>query len=669
MSTNTNIIPKDFDYLLKILIGSKYVNSIVLDNEITIDLFNYLKDNRLLCYFSSISLSKYSPLEVLNQIMFDINWDIVAERKDLTDKFIMKNISNINIWKLNNNSIISYETMYNTLKEPTKIYDVPVIINKLLNLKNYSYENFYTLFELLMNPNTIINYSYSLTQLSNHSKIYTINNFYKLFMENYYLDNNPCNLFNLIKFLKIFCKIINVNILNYRDLSNNLFNKLTNYEYNYLIENNLMNYPKYYNNNLDININNRIFKTLYIHRYKLINKDINPFIIKGYNVNELEELIKCSFESGCNLKNIWNYISDNILDLTYPDWFWKKNKLHIYWQYATENIIKKLNEDDSLMMNLFVKWIYDNYDSIQQYFLPNIPECLILPEIMICCFYDSPLFNLENVLGFQKISLKILNYIVKKDDNDNDTDTDINNIDKYKKIKILNSKHWDKISCFQILDPTFIKKYDNRLNWSLLKYNPTWNLYPEELFHKLPIKDETNKYLWYSIDEKINELNKYNICFKATKQGEYINLNIYEHHILNHKFRNYDQNYNNSNPKLTCLKNKYLNTNINENWKLRKYKFKHSIIPFDKFNKVVFTFDTNTMDGGISKWSNSLNKTPNNYVPLIKCFISTNPNYNLSSNNVNIHYKNIIIAGKKNNDPYGILLYLPLTENIIFTEQ
>ena len=37
MSTNTNIIPKDFDYLLKILIGSKYVNSIVLDNEITIE--------------------------------------------------------------------------------------------------------------------------------------------------------------------------------------------------------------------------------------------------------------------------------------------------------------------------------------------------------------------------------------------------------------------------------------------------------------------------------------------------------------------------------------------------------------------------------------------------------------------------------------------------------
>ena len=654
---SSNIIPTDFNYLLKILINSKYANSIVLDTEITFDLFNYLKDNNLLYYFNSVYLSRYVPLEILNNKHFDINWDIVAERKDLTDQFIMKNISKINIWKLDNNIQISFEIMYNILKDTTKFYDIEIVIHKLLKLKNYSFEKFYILFELLMSNNNINYYSYRLNQLGNNSVNYTINNFYKLFMENYYIDNKPSNLFNLIKFLKIFSKITNVNILNYNYLSNNLLNKLTDCEYNYLIENDLINYPKYYDINLKKPIVNKILKILYANRHNLINKIINPFIIKGYNVYQLEELIKCSFESGCSLKNIWNYISDNILDLSYPDWFWKKNKLHIYWLYATENIIKKLNEEDSLMMNLFVKWMYDNYDSIQQYFLPNIPECLILPEIMIYCFYDSPLFNLENVLGFQKISLKILNCIIKKDD------------DKYIKNRVLNYKHWDKISYFQILDPTFIKKYEDRLNWNFLKYNPTWNLYPEEEFHKLPIKDETNKYLWCSIDEKINELNKYNINFKATKQGEYINLNIYEYNILNHKFRNYDQHYNNSNPRLTCIKNKYLNMNINDNWKIRKNKFKHSIIPFDKFDKVVFTFDPSIMDGGISKWSNAFNKTPNNYVPLIKCFVSNNPNYNPCKDNVNIHYKNIIIAGKKNNDANGILLYLPLYESMNFTAQ
>ena len=645
------IIPKDFEYLLKILINSKYVNTIILDMELSEDLFNYLKDNKLLYYFNNIYLSKYVPLEMVNNTNFQINWDTVAERKDLTDKFIMKNMSNINIWKLNNNTIISFETMYNILKDTTKIYDVPIIIIKLLNLKNYSYKKFYILFELLMNTNTINNYSYSLTQLSNSSINNTINNFYKLFMENYYKDNNPSNLFNLIKFLKIFCKIIHINILNYEDLSNNLLNKLTDYEYNYLIENNLMNYPKYYDINLDTNIINKIFKILYIHRYKLINKDINPFIIKGYNVYELEELIKCSFESGCNFKNIWNYISDTILDLSYPDWFWKKYKSNIYWQYATENIIKKLNEDDYSMMNLFVKWMYNNHECIEQYFFPNIPECLILPEIMIASFYSSPLFNLENILSFQKISLKILNYIIEKDNSLN-----ISN-------RILTSKHWDKISYFQILDPDFIKKYDYYLHWDFLKFNPTWNLYSEDLFHKLPIKDKSNKYLWMTIDEKISELQKYNI--QCLKYDEYINLNICQYDILNHKFRNYDHLYNSSNPKLSFSKNKYLFNN--ENWKLRKSKFKHSIIPNNKYDKVVFTFNTNIMDGDITKWSNTFNKNPNNYIPLIKCHISTNSNYLNNKINVNIHYKNIIIVEKKNSDPSIILLYLPLYENIIFT--
>jgi len=645
------IIPKDFDYLLKILINSKYVNSITLEGELSENVFNYLKDNKLLHYFNNIYLSQYAPLEMVNNKIFHINWDIVAERKDLNDKFIMKNMNNINIWKLNNDISISYEIMYNNLKDRTKIYDAQIIIHKLLKLKNYSYEKFYTLFELLMNNNTINNYSYSLNQSSNSNINNNINNFYKLFMENYYTDNNPGNLFNLIKFLKIFSKMININILNYEVLSNNLLNKLTDCEYNYLIENNLLNYPKYYDVNLDTNIINKIFKILYMNRYKLINKEINPFIIKGYNVYQLEELIKCCIDAGCYLKNIWNYISDNILDLSYPDWFWKKYKTNIYWEYATENIIKKLDEDDYSMMNLFVKWMYENRECIELYFFPNIPECLILPEIMISCFYNSPLFNLENVLGFQKISLKILNYIIKKDNSLNVSS------------RILTSKHWDKISYFQILDPTFIKKYENNLNWEFLKYNPTWNLYSKDLFHKLPIKDNSNKYLWMTIDEKIAELEKYNIlCFK---QGEYINLNIYQSDILNHKFRNYDHIYNNSNPKLSFTKNKYLFNN--DNWKIRKNKFKHSLIPNNKYNKVVFTFNTNSMDGNITKWSNTFNKNPNNYIPLIKCFIYTNLNNLNNKLNVNIHYKNIIIVEKKNSDSSQILLYLPLEENIIFT--
>ena len=58
----------------------------------------------------------------------------------------------------------------------------------------------------------------------------------------------------------------------------------------------------------------------------------------------------------------------------------------------------------------------------------------------------------------------------------------------------------------------------------------------------------------YETQNKIAELEKYNIlCFK---QGEYINLNIYQSDILNHKFRNYDHIYNNSNPKLSFTKNK-----------------------------------------------------------------------------------------------------------------
>ena len=224
------IIPKDFDYLLKILINSKYVNSITLEGELSENVFNYLKDNKLLHYFNNIYLSQYAPLEMVNNKIFHINWDIVAERKDLNDKFIMKNMNNINIWKLNNDISISYEIMYNNLKDRTKIYDAQIIIHKLLKLKNYSYEKFYTLFELLMNNNTINNYSYSLNQSSNSNINNNINNFYKLFMENYYTDNNPCNLFNgiLELFVCVFrvIKLVlldNVVILLFNVLYNNIF--------------------------------------------------------------------------------------------------------------------------------------------------------------------------------------------------------------------------------------------------------------------------------------------------------------------------------------------------------------------------------------------------------------------------------------------------------------
>ena len=124
----------------------------------------------------------------------------------------------------------------------------------------------------------------------------------------------------------------------------------------------------------------------------------------------------------------------------------------------------------------------DNEKMIENNFLTSVSRNFILPEIMIAYFIKSKKLNLCKILRLQKLSIDLLNYVAENVMMNSDL-TDI----QEKQI-------FDEISTFQIMDPEFIEKYDNMLNWSLLMFNPTWTLFPHSSFHKLPVISGLNIY-------------------------------------------------------------------------------------------------------------------------------------------------------------------------------
>jgi hypothetical protein len=370
----------------------------------------------------------------------------------------------------NNNKMSNFSKIVKKfdINQYTRIYSI------LPNLiaQNHSYEDFILIMRLCVNK---IN-----KQDKCHYYYDSLKDILKDYSNKYYTNYSLDNVVKLVEFLKLYKEGMNYDTDIY--LCNNLIidallDKLTPFDVEYLINQKMIDY---YSGKRKIP--QAIFDVFYSHHHEIIHHNTNAFIMKGYTVEQMDELITVSLKSGVPSPYIWNFISDRILTLKTPYWFWDKHKTSIIWHFVTENIINLLDEKDSDQLKLFLKWMQDFYIFIDNS-LGLIPKNLCLPEIMIATFYNSPNLNLVHILKFQQLSIKLLNFLAEQD--------------------ILINCHWEFISTFQILDPDFIKKYENKLDWKLLNFNPTWKYFPYDNFHRRLEMNIQNVLLWGTIENKI----------------------------------------------------------------------------------------------------------------------------------------------------------------------
>ena len=101
-------IPTDFEKILQISL--RYVNqsSIILQKKISMDLFNFINDNKFFDKFQTQAFNKYIPLDAVSMIGSKIDWSVICSRNDLTSDFIKKNIfRGINLLNESLNYVIS----------------------------------------------------------------------------------------------------------------------------------------------------------------------------------------------------------------------------------------------------------------------------------------------------------------------------------------------------------------------------------------------------------------------------------------------------------------------------------------------------------------------------------------------------------------------------------
>lgn len=639
IENSTQTIPIQFDKLITNVLSKVYYGSLVIDFKMSPELFNYILSRGLIDKFSQPSISLYAPIECLYKIKNKLKWDIIMTRDDLDQDFIKQNINNFNIQDMNPKCFLPFNYMIENIKNNT-FTSFDKMVYKLLCYGKYSFSDFITLVKLI--SNRIKHNSSDVLHYENNYK-----DFYKKYVNIYYRNNSPINVVNLKTFMTLFFDILKdhssysrVSQLNNKYYSYYLFecikDKLSSTDLEYLIQNNIFDY---YCGNYDIP--KKLFNVFYNYRYHLIHSGINPLLMKGYNIEQMEDLINYSIQVGVSKKTVWAYVSEFILNLDTPFWFWKKYKKDIVWQYSVESIIEKLDESNSKMMDLFMTWLLDNYDIIEDGFIKKVHRCYIFPDIFIACFAKTNNTSgiLNRSLKLQKVNLSVLYYLAKNN--------------------YLNPQNWDDISSFQILSPEFIKIYSDKLNWDLIKFNPTWQEFDNELFHKLPEFNSENKLLWQSCDEKLKIINafaattnaNFNTGKKAVKDENnqnliVLNLCLYE-----------DLNY------LTKQSHKDKYYAEKPNWKIRNLNWDNYKINPSDYHKIVYNFNPDIMDGRNTTLLGTMNSC---YIPMSVGFI-THLSYGLGTmKQIKIPYNKLIFSSKKPhsysspnyNIPFAI--YIPL---------
>jgi hypothetical protein len=645
---STQTIPVQFDKLITNVLSKVYYGTLIIDFKMSPELFNYILNRGLIDKFTQQSLSLYSPIECLYKIKNKIKWDVVISRDDLDQDFIKQNIHYFNIQEMNYKCFLPFNFMVENIKNNT-FTSFDKMVYKLLCYGKYSFNDFMKLIKLISN------------RLKHNSSdiLYYENNyqdFYKKYVNVYYRNNSPINVVNLKNFIGLFFDVLKesssysrVTQLNNKYYSHYLFefikDKLSPTDLEYLIQNNIFDY--YCGS---CNIPKKLFNVFYNYRYHLIHPGINPLLMKGYDIKQMEDLINYSIQVGVSKKTVWSYVSEFILNLDTPYWFWKKYKKDIVWQYSVESIIEKLDESNSKIMDLFMVWLLDNYDMIENGFIKKIHRCYIFPDIFIACFAKTNNTSgiLNRSLKLQKVSLSVLYYLAKNN--------------------YLNSQNWGDISSFQILSPDFIKMYSDKLNWDLLKFNPTWQEFDNKLFHKLPEFNSENKLLWQSCDEKLKIINAFantsssanlNSGIKVVKDSNNPNLlvlNLCLYEDLNYLSR--QQN----------IKDKYYEEK--PNWKIRHHNWDSYKINRSDYHKIVYNFNPDIMDGRNTTLLGTMNSC---YIPMSVGFIS-HLNYGIGTiKQIKIPYNKLIFSTKKPqsytsptyNIPFAVYIPLEFTKLLL----
>ncbi len=627
-----------------------YIN---LDKKISVELFNYLFENNYINNISNNSLSLYAPISQFNKLGNKIQWEYVIKRDDLTQDFIKENITKFNLQQLNHRFYLDFDLMLENIKHNT-FNNVFYMVKELLSSYKYKYNQFMILLKNIIEKSTDASHSY---------KKYTKNEFescINLYISNYYKIGSSQNIIKLKEFLNLLYPATGLNnSINY-DITyiivELLHDKITTWDLEYLINNNLVCYYTGKNK-----LKKELITVFYNHRLKLFNTNLvsknnmcNPFMndnYKYYSYEEIDNLINVIINAGMAKYEIWNYISCNVLNFETPKWFWKKHSTNIHWYIATETMIDLYNEKDVINNQLFLQWILDNNVDIYNGFILNYQRGFILPEIFIAYFADYNNIEytfLNNILQVQKLSITLLNYLA-----DNN---------------IFGPYHWESISNFQLMTPDFIKKYDTKLNWGLLMFNETFAKYPFDNFHRLPQMNDSNKFLWMTIDDKVNQLKSLGINCKANKIDmtiEFESKNI-ESKVLNHYITRNNYLIASSVSKKTNQIRDLMYNSTKQNWIIRNTN-NFGIVEKNDYNKVVFNFNQHLMNGlgmpltGVSNFNNM------KYQLMSFVIINNIHNYYSQENKIiSIPYKYLLFSNKiqtSNNNSF-ITLYYPLQYSV-----
>lgn len=609
---------------------------IYLKEPISKELFHYIYSNAFISLFDGDSLSKYAPLDSLSYVINYnfISWSEILKRKDLTREFIYSNFLKFDILKIDYTYYDNYTEMEKNLKHHT-YSDYSYIIINLLKIKKYSYEELTNLLQMIVIKNKYM-----------HKQNYNMFEIIKLYIENYYKKHNYTSLIELKKFLEHFTISLAAHQTRYisNSLVENLIGKSSEGDMNYLVKHNLI----YYYTGL-CKLPKNIIKYFYDKRCTLLNGDINPFIMKGYMFEEVEELIEYYKFLGISKSKIFSNLSQNIIDFNTPYWFLKKYVDDIQWDFAFENMINNLQEQD---IEKLMQLIVDFSKIIKSKCIDVINvtgTTLILPDEIIIYFIDSLKDQISNILSYQKLSTDTLYYMIEN---------------QY--VSVGDLQH---ISSFQNLDSEFIKKYESILDKNLLKYNP---FITSTTYYTNDTNDTNDA-------EKCMELKKHNISYKIKEK--YLIIYISNFGVINHKLNyTYKTVYTNLNNKL------YKNNNMEETKNnlyssmIKKNKSTtlfNPILPYNKREKVVFNKNPENIDGGILSftennllWFKEINNGPK---PMIYMDLNNNMNGNINSKfKVKVPLKGAIIVAKpfqnstKNGfiTKYNIYIYLPYGTSI-----
>lgn len=511
-----------------------------------------------------------------------------------------------------------------------------------LIFQNHSYEDFIIIMRLCVN------------KMNKQDKPYgyydSFKDLLKEYANKYYVNYSVDNVVKLCEFMRLYKEGMNYDsdiYLKSNVIIDTLFDKLTLYDIEYLIKQKMI---YYYSGKRKIS--KEIFNLFYEYRNDLIHSTTNAFIMKGYTVEEMDDLITVSLNAGVPSSYIWNYISDRVLTLETSYWFWDKHKTSIIWHFAIENIINLMDEPDTIQLNIFLKWMQDFYVFIDNS-LKSIQKYICLPEIMIATFYISPNLNLNNILKYQKLSVKLLNFLAEHD--------------------VLTKLDWENISMYQILDPDFIKKYESILDWKLLSFNPTWKHFSHNKFHRPLEMNIHNILLWGTIENKLKVFNAIgldlNKCIYHTKKnkqntiGKHLDkdntlVQLYIHYndsryglekgkngfpyIYNTNQHNYDLTYHDT----TNYQQRYGYGGATDFTPIRNLQTTKYISP-NNANKIVNTYRELTYYRSHVTTDTHINDNLEG-PPVFACFINVNASMSLNENNdVSVSVRNIACSKAK----------------------